>query len=131
MDLLDLKERERKKERNSPVLGFLMRGDAATLRIARTHFKHELATFIHDDVGRPDLDVDGVYLAWDDGLHVLAGVLPPGQVLPVLLVLRVGLAEADAQPALDHGGRVACCAGVEDFLTFRADVADGDEEVDV
>ena len=46
-------------------------------------------------------------------------------------VLRVRTPQANAQPAFSNGNRVAGCAGVENLISNRGDVADGEEEVNI
>ena len=46
-------------------------------------------------------------------------------------VFRVRSPQANAQPAFSNGNGVAGCAGVENFVSSRGDVADGEEEVNI
>jgi len=45
--------------------------------------------------------------------------------------VRPGLAQRNSQPALCQGYGIARGAGIEDFLAFGRDIAEGDEEIDV
>ena len=46
-------------------------------------------------------------------------------------VLRVRRPQANAQPSFSNGNGVASCAGVENLVSSRGDVADGEEEVNI
>lgn len=88
----------------------------APLRIPARHFKHDPAPFLHNDIRRPHLHVDGVHRAWDDGLDVRGEVGAVREVCAVFEAGGVDGAVGDAQPAFGEWDGIAGCAGVVHFL---------------
>jgi hypothetical protein len=66
--------------------------DTRSLSVTTGNLEDDLATLVNDDLGRPDFDVNGVYLTRKDGKLVGAEVVSVGEVRTVLVVLGVGLA---------------------------------------
>ena len=74
------------------ISGVIVTKDTRSLSVTTGNLEDDLAALVNDDLGRPDFDVDGIYLTGKDGQLVSAEVVSVRKVRAVLVVLRIGLA---------------------------------------
>lgn len=107
-----------------PVRWIVVEENTTALCIATTDFENQTASTLDNDLRGPNLHIYCVNLARNDGLHVGREILAPRQVITVLGVAGVDLAQAGPEPTLCERDGVAGCTSVEHFLAGRPNVTE-------
>lgn len=113
------------------ILRVIVRENTASLSVLRRDLEDNTCAFLDDDACRPNLDQKVIFFALLEVRDVLFAVFTERQVITVQRAALVDCPEGRAQETLAKRDWVTCGSSVEDFLAIRADVSEGNEDVEI